>query len=74
MFRRHEVVVANESFDLYARDIVECLRALWADPEFLPFLQFEPEKHFADDDHSVRMFHDMHTGDWWWSTQVCADF
>jgi len=69
-FKRHEVVVAGESFELYARDIVECLKALWADPDFLPFLVFEPERHYADGDHSCRLFHDMHTGKWWWDTQV----
>lgn len=69
-FKRHEVIVAGESFELYARDIVECLKALWADPDFLPFLVFEPERHYADDDRTVRLFHDMHTGKWWWATQV----
>jgi len=69
-FKRHEVVIAGESFEFYARDIVECLKALWADPDFLPFLVFEPEKHYADDDHTVRLFHDMHTSKWWWATQV----
>lgn len=69
-FKHHEVIVAGESFELYARDIVECLKALWADPDFLPFLVFEPERHYADDDRTVRLFHDMHTGKWWWATQV----
>ena len=69
-FKRHEVVIAGESFEFYARDIVECLRALWADPDFLPFLVFEPEEHYADDDHAVRLVHDMHTSRWWWDTQV----
>ena len=67
---RHEVVVGGESFELYARDIIECIRALWADPEFLPYLVFEPERHYADDDHTIRMYHDMNTGKWWWATQV----
>jgi len=69
-FKRYEVVVAGESFELYARNIVECLKALWADPDFLPFLVFEPEKHYGDDDRTIRLFHDMHTGKWWWATQV----
>lgn len=73
-FKRHEIVVAGESFDLYSRDIVECIKALWQDPEFLPYLVFEPERHYADDKHDIRMFHDMHTGNWWWSTQVHNHF
>lgn len=69
-FRRHEVVVAGKSFDFYARNIIECIRALWADPDFLPYLVFEPERHYADEDHIVRLYHDMHTAKWWWATQV----
>ncbi|KAF8952951.1 hypothetical protein BDZ97DRAFT_1992200 [Flammula alnicola] len=68
-FKRHEVVVAGEAFELYSRDIIECIKALWSDPEFAPFLVFQPERHYADDDHTIRMYHDMHTGKWWWATQ-----
>jgi len=67
---RHEVVVGGESFELYARDIIECIHVLWADLEFLPYLVFEPERHYADDDHTIQMYHDMNTGKWWWATQV----
>ena len=69
-FKHHEVIIAGEAFEFYARDIVECLKALWADPDFLPFLVFEPQEHFADDNHTIRLVHDMHTGKWWWDTQV----
>ena len=63
-------MVAGKSFDLYVQDVVDCVRALWANPDFLPYLVFEPKQHYADDDHTVRMYHDMHTGKWWWATQV----
>jgi hypothetical protein len=34
-----------------------------------------PERHYADEDETVRLFHDMHTGKWWWDTQVrCIDY
>jgi hypothetical protein len=33
---------------------------------------FKPERHYADADKTVRLFHDMHTGRWWWGTQVCV--
>ncbi len=26
----------------------------------------------ADEDQTVRLYHDMHTGKWWWRTQVCS--
>ncbi|KAF6756066.1 hypothetical protein DFP72DRAFT_1008140 [Ephemerocybe angulata] len=68
-FKRHEVVVAGESFELYARDVIECIRALWQDPEFAPYLCFEPERHYADKDKKERLYHDMNTGRWWRATQ-----
>ena len=70
VFKKYEVVVAGEAFEFYARNIVECLKAMWGNPDFLPFLVFEPERHYGDDEHTIRMYHDMNTGKWWWSTQV----
>jgi hypothetical protein len=70
-FKCQEIVVSGEPFEFYFRDIIECLKALWGDPEFLPYLIFEPERHYTDQDETVRVVHDMHTGRWWWSTQVC---
>jgi hypothetical protein len=31
------------------------------------------ERHYADEDMTVWMYHDMHTGKWWWTTQVCLN-
>jgi len=39
-------------------------------PTFAPYLIRAPEKHYADEECKMRLYHDMHTGDWWWSTQV----
>ena len=69
-FKRDEVVIANQAFPVYYRDVIECIRALWSNPEFAPILIFVPERHYLDQDRTVRLFHDMHTGKWWWSTQV----
>ncbi|KAF7373988.1 hypothetical protein MSAN_00611700 [Mycena sanguinolenta] len=33
-------------------------------------LVFAPERHYADADKTVRLYHDLHTGKWWWATQV----
>lgn len=72
-FNRHEVKVAGEKYDLFMRDIIQCIRALYGDPEHVRYLIFAPEKHYADEDKTIRLFHDMHTGRWWWSTQVYFD-
>jgi hypothetical protein len=69
-FERREIVVGGEAFDVYFRDVLDCVRALYGDPEFTPHLVFKPERHYADEDMTIRTFSDMHTGKWWWSTQV----
>lgn len=69
-FKHEEIVIGGEACDIYFRDIIECIRALYSDPEFAPYLVIVPEMHFADDKKTVRLFHDMHTGTWWWGTQV----
>ena len=61
---------SGEAVELYSRDIIECLRALWGDPEFSEDLILEPERLYADEDMTIRIFHDMNTGNWWWDTQV----
>ncbi|KAJ7133963.1 hypothetical protein C8R43DRAFT_1132985 [Mycena crocata] len=72
-FTRSEVVVNGEVFYLYSRDILECVRALWGDSDFAPYLFVAPEKHYIDKDKTIRMYHNMHTGKWWWSTQEAVE-
>ncbi|KAG2151188.1 uncharacterized protein EDB93DRAFT_1224913 [Suillus bovinus] len=72
-FKREQVVVAGESFDVYYRDILECIKSLYGDPDFAKYLTFAPERHYTDEDQTVRLFHDMHTGKWWWNTQKKLD-
>ncbi|KAJ7342729.1 hypothetical protein DFH08DRAFT_1011044 [Mycena albidolilacea] len=43
-FSRSEVVVNGEVFHLYSRDIIECVRALWGDTDFAPYLFGAVEK------------------------------
>ncbi|KAG2124977.1 hypothetical protein BD769DRAFT_1358565 [Suillus cothurnatus] len=69
-FKREEIVVADEAFDVYSRNIMECVKALYSDPEFSQHLNYAPERHYVDADKTIRMYHDIHTGKWWWSTQV----
>jgi hypothetical protein len=69
-FKREQVIVVGESFDVYHRDIIECIKSLYGDPDFARYLTFVPERHYTDEDQTVRLFHDMHTGKWWWNTQV----
>lgn len=70
-FVRHQIVVQGQSFDLFKRDLLDCIRALYGDPRHAEYLCVAPERHYADADKTVRLYHDFNTGRWWWSTQVC---
>lgn len=72
-FYRQEVVAGGEAFEFYARDLIECIKALWGDPEFLDELVFEPVREYVDAEKKIRLYHDMHTGKWWWKIQVHRD-
>ena len=69
-FVRHQVAAQGEKSDFYARDLIACIRALYGDAEHARYLVFVPERHYADEDHTIRLYHDLHTGKWWWETQV----
>ncbi|KAG2130431.1 uncharacterized protein EDB93DRAFT_1243290 [Suillus bovinus] len=47
-FRREQIVIAGEAFDIFYRDVIECVKALYGDPDFADFLVFTPEHHYAD--------------------------
>ncbi|KAJ7731745.1 hypothetical protein B0H16DRAFT_1772455 [Mycena metata] len=42
-------------------------------PAFAPYLFVVPEKHYIDKGKTIRMYHNMHTGKWWWSTQEAVE-
>ncbi|KAF8840735.1 hypothetical protein BDN67DRAFT_902984 [Paxillus ammoniavirescens] len=68
-FRRQEIVIAGEAYDVFFRDVLECVKALFSDPDFAKYLVFVPERHYSDPDKTKRLYHDLHTGKWWWNTQ-----
>ncbi|RPD72984.1 hypothetical protein L226DRAFT_524416 [Lentinus tigrinus ALCF2SS1-7] len=72
-FIRREIIVAGQAFEVFYRDVIACVRALYGDPEFAGILVFTPERHYADADHTVRVYFDMHTGRWWWDTQAAIE-
>lgn len=67
-------MVGSEVCEVFYRDVIDCIKSLFGDPNFTPFLRFAPEKHYTDDTKGIRMYHDMHTGRWWWATQVSSIF
>ena len=72
-FRRHELIVGGEVCEVFYRDVIECIRGIFGDPTFTPYLIVAPEKHYTcgvGQGGTARMYHDLHTGKWWWATQV----
>jgi hypothetical protein len=65
-----DVVIAGEKFELYSCDVVQCIEALFGNAEFSPHLVFAPEHHYADENKTIWLYHEMHTGKWWWEMQV----
>ncbi|THU96676.1 hypothetical protein K435DRAFT_663997 [Dendrothele bispora CBS 962.96] len=72
-FKRQEVIVQGRVVEVYFRDILQCVKALYGDAEFAPYLKFAPERHFKDETKQEQLYHDMHTGKWWWSIQSALD-
>ena len=73
-FKCTQVIIQGESMEMYSRDIIQCIRALFEDPECAEYMIYAPERHYADKDKTIRLYHDMHTGQWWWKTQVRYSF
>lgn len=73
-FQQCEIVVQGEVFEVYYQDTLECICALFSDPEFAKLLLLLPERHYTDDSKKVWLYFDVNTGDWWWKIQVGATF
>ncbi|KAG1810296.1 uncharacterized protein HD556DRAFT_1428407 [Suillus plorans] len=72
-FRCEQIVISGEAFNIFYRDVIKCVKALYGDPDFADFLVFTPEHHYADKEQTIQLFHDMHTGKLWWDTQKKLD-
>ena len=51
-FQREEIIVAGQAFNIYFRDILECVEALFGNPNFTLILLLTPEQHYSDADHT----------------------
>ena len=73
-FKRATVRLEGEVYDVFFRDVIKCVKALFGDAEFAQYLVFTPERHYTDATRTVRLYHEIHTGKWWWATQVRTQF
>jgi len=69
-FVREEFDLLGHRYEFYHRDILECVRALYGDPELAECLVYAPEKHYTSSDKKSRIFSEMNSGRWWWTRQV----
>jgi hypothetical protein len=69
-FHRQDVEIAGETVTMYSRNVVDCIKALYGNTKFADHMIFKPERHYDQDNMRQRHYHDLHTGDWWWQTQV----
>lgn len=55
------------------RDPLEVIQDIYGSPTYCEQMKFAPERHWEDEDRTSRVYHEMHTGKWWWRKQVsCA--
>ncbi|EIN13305.1 hypothetical protein PUNSTDRAFT_59004 [Punctularia strigosozonata HHB-11173 SS5] len=62
----HGVVTQKLRF----RDPLECIKSLYANPDFTDHMSYAPVRDFCDTENTQRMYSEMNTGDWWWETQA----
>ena len=65
------IACTDMEFEVYMRDIIPVIRALFGNPEFASDLLLAPERHYKDGNMTIRCYSEMNTGKWWWSVQVC---
>ncbi|KZS88527.1 hypothetical protein SISNIDRAFT_417979 [Sistotremastrum niveocremeum HHB9708] len=56
---------------VYYRDGLECIESLFADPRFVEHLDLIPRREYLDEEHSVRTYNEMMTGQIPWEVQDC---
>ena len=64
--------VDGEDLEFHCREIIPCIRSLFGNPNFANELIYAPERHYTDAERTCHVYNEMHTGNWWWSIQVCA--
>ncbi|KAH8986784.1 hypothetical protein EDB86DRAFT_3082630 [Lactarius hatsudake] len=72
-FMCKDMTIAGYTLEFYFRDILECIRTLYSDPEFARDLVFAPERHYTNHERKCRVYSEMHTGDWWWAVQTSLE-
>ncbi|TFY54970.1 hypothetical protein EVJ58_g8548 [Rhodofomes roseus] len=65
----HALEVDGERYELWLRDIMQCIRVLFGSPDWAADMLFAPERQYVDETQASRIYGDMNTGEWWWRLQ-----
>ncbi|KAH8987479.1 hypothetical protein EDB86DRAFT_3065716 [Lactarius hatsudake] len=72
-FKCEDLIITGNTFQFYFRDILQCIRSLYASPEFAHDLVFAPEHHYTNCEQTCRVYSEIHTGNWWWAVQTSLE-
>ncbi|KAG9055314.1 hypothetical protein FS842_002523 [Serendipita sp. 407] len=61
---------AAEQVTLLYRDPLGVIEDFFSRPSLAPYLEFAPRRVWSDRSKESRIYSEMSTGDWWWSTQA----
>ncbi|KAG8940753.1 hypothetical protein FRC03_005128 [Tulasnella sp. 419] len=59
----------GKEYEVYFRQPLECLAALYSNLAFADKMVFAPENQWADEEKRSCLYNKMNTGDWWWQKQ-----
>lgn len=59
-----------QTFELWKRDPVECIKELVGNPAFKEHLRYAPERMFEDHQGERPIIDEMWTAEWWEEVQV----
>jgi len=72
LFECWDLVIGYECLQFYYQDTLQCIQLLFGDLELVQHMVFVPEQHYTSHEQTCHIVNEMHTGDWWWSKQVCT--
>ncbi|KAK2459560.1 hypothetical protein APHAL10511_008417 [Amanita phalloides] len=75
-FHHHNTKIGRETVIMYSHNIISCIQSLYGNPKFTTHLIHKPERHYTQPqagDEQTCVFHDMHTGMWWWQVQMAVE-
>ncbi|KZV59406.1 hypothetical protein PENSPDRAFT_695170 [Peniophora sp. CONT] len=73
IFHVEHLKLGSEVHDFYMRDLIPAVRSLFGSPEFAKELLLSPERHYKDNDRTIRVYSEMNTGRWWWDRQKALE-